>query len=125
MSDINIRIASIEDINVIYSIDSVYQFDKYSRNLIESSISDDINFNIVAEIGGVVVGSMSSTIIIDECNVLKIVVLPGYRNIGVASRLMQYTIQYAKDHEVKMIFLEVRKSRSNTYISITRQNNNL
>lgn len=112
MSDIVIRVANANDAYLIRSIDDEYEYDKYSVGLIEKSLEDDFTVNFVAEKDGVAIGYISATIIFQECNILKIVVSKNNRQEGVATKLLQYTMQYAKSYGVETVFLEVRQSNN-------------
>ena len=109
MSDVVIRQACVDDINKIFEIDNEYELDKYSADLIKKSLEDEFIINFIAEKDGQSIGYISATIVIDECNILKIVVARNFRHEGVATSLLQYTMQYAKNHGIKTVFLEVRK----------------
>ena len=45
--------------------------------------------------------------VIDEMEILTIGVLPAFRRQGIAQGLLQEMINYAKDHQITRIFLEV------------------
>ena len=112
MSDIVIRVANANDTYLIHGIDDEYEYDKYSVGLIEKSLEDDFTVNFVAEKDGAAIGYISATIIFQECNILKIVVSKNNRQEGVATKLLQYTMQYAKSYGVETVFLEVRQSNN-------------
>ncbi|HHV50732.1 MAG TPA: ribosomal protein S18-alanine N-acetyltransferase [Clostridiales bacterium] len=50
--------------------------------------------------------------ILDEGAIANIVVHPGYRRKGVATRLLNEVIDYAKRHDIKRLTLEVRVSNA-------------
>lgn len=50
--------------------------------------------------------------ILDEGAIANIVVHPGYRRKGVATRLLNEVIDYAKKHDIKRLTLEVRVSNA-------------
>ena len=110
MSEIEFRLAEIQDANDILMIDREYEYECYSLNSIQESLCNNYTYNFLAQIDGKSVGYISFTIIFEECNILKIVVARDCREMGIASALMQYTMQFVKNNGAKEIFLEVRKN---------------
>ena len=52
---------------------------------------------------------VSATIIIDECNLLKIIVDNNYKKSGIGSQLLKCLISKCVECDTKKIYLEVRK----------------
>jgi ribosomal-protein-alanine N-acetyltransferase len=50
--------------------------------------------------------------ILDEGLIANIVVHPGYRRMGIGTRLVNEVIEYAKKHDIKRLTLEVRASNA-------------
>jgi ribosomal-protein-alanine N-acetyltransferase len=50
--------------------------------------------------------------ILDEGLIANIVVHPGYRRLGIGTRLVNEVIEYAKKHDIKRLTLEVRASNA-------------
>lgn len=65
---------------------------------------------LVAKCEGEVVGYVSFTIIIDECQIVNVATSQGYRKMGVGSALLKAMLDYVKDNGCKSAYLEVRES---------------
>jgi ribosomal-protein-alanine N-acetyltransferase len=50
--------------------------------------------------------------ILDEGLIANIVVHPGYRRLGIGTRLVNEVIEYAKKHDIRRLTLEVRASNA-------------
>jgi len=50
--------------------------------------------------------------ILDEGLIANIVVHPGYRRMGIGTRLVNEVIEYAKKHDIRRLTLEVRASNA-------------
>jgi ribosomal-protein-alanine N-acetyltransferase len=66
----------------------------------------------VAEKNGAVLGYVGISAIIDEGYITNIAVFPEYRNMGVATALLENLFQFAKQNGLSFISLEVRESNS-------------
>lgn len=106
ISSVDIKVASIDDVDVVYNIDKECGSDSYSKEIISLSIKNDINF--IAYIDNCAVGYISCSRVLDEAEVLKIVVLKEYRRKGIASLLMKNVINKLVEVDVGVLFLEVR-----------------
>ena len=78
------------------------------EKLYESGISNAL----VVLTGDRVIGHVSFTVIIDECQIINVCVSSRYRKMGVGSRLMDAFLEHLRKRDVKKIFLEVRESNS-------------
>ena len=65
---------------------------------------------LVARQGEGVLGYISFTVILDECQIVNVAVDPSARKIGVGSLLIETFLNYVKDLGVTSVFLEVRES---------------
>lgn len=50
--------------------------------------------------------------ILDEGLIANIVVHPGYRRMGIGTRLVNEVVEYAKKHDIRRLTLEVRASNA-------------
>lgn len=71
----------------------------------------------VAEKSGMVLGYVGISAIIDEGYITNIAVFPEYRNMGVATALLENLFDFAMQNRLSFISLEVRES-NNTAISL-------
>lgn len=88
--------------------------DTFSVPFREKDFSDiydsEISNVLVATKNGEVVGYVSFTVIIDECQIINFATKRQYYRQGVGKRVMSALIDYAKSHGVLKVFLEVRES---------------
>lgn len=75
-------------------------------------LDDPIWHFLVAKIDGEVVGYISFTIILDECQIVNVATTPSYRKMGIGTRLIEEFLKYIREKGCKTIFLEVRESNS-------------
>ena len=65
---------------------------------------------LVAKKDGLVLGYISFTIIIDECQIVNVATDPKYRKMGIGSKIIDSFLNYLKEKDVKSAYLEVRES---------------
>ena len=58
------------------------------------------------------VGFILVRVLTDEMEVFNVAVDPNERRMGIAARLLELSIEYAKRARVKRVYLEVRESNS-------------
>ena len=109
MIDYCIREAEISDIEAIVRLENQYGDEVYSSNLIESTFDYDYYHTYVILVDNKVIGYISATIILDECNLLKIIIDKEYRKNGFGRELLGFLVDRCKSLSVNRIFLEVRK----------------
>ena len=110
--DCKIRLANIADIEILYNLDSEYEYDRYSKDLIINSVNNDSYINLIAVQDDVPVGYVSVSTVIDESEILKIVVAKEYRQRGIGYALMCDVLARLKDNGSKTVFLEVRSNNT-------------
>ena len=109
MSKYQIREALIDDLLDIVRLEKQYAIDEYSSDLIASTFNYDYYHTYVILIDNKIVGYVSATIILDECNLIKIIIDTSYRKKGFGKLLLNYLLTVCKKNNVSKIFLEVRK----------------
>jgi ribosomal-protein-alanine N-acetyltransferase len=82
----------------------------WRREFFESELTSSGRFNLVARRNGVVIAYIFAMWIFDEMHVNKIAVTKSERRKGIADALMARCIAFARQHGVKSIALEVRRS---------------
>lgn len=85
----------------------------WSLKSIESELSNECAYFYTIKYNNVVVGYGGMHIIIDECYVDNIAVLPKYQNRGIGKGIVKHLIEVAKSKECNFISLEVRQSNIN------------
>ena len=103
-----ISFASVDDVDQILRLEDQLEKDRYSKEIIESSIIADNYINLVAKIDGVIVGYLSASLVLDECSLLKIVTSLENRRQGVANMLIDNLEEYLCKRDIRVVMLEVR-----------------
>ncbi len=108
----NITLFDKADIDGLVKIEKEcfsYPFkEKDFSDLYESEISNVL----VAKTGGDVVGYVSFTVILDECQIINFAVSSPYRRQGIGRKIMDALFSHCEKKGVKKYFLEVRVSNS-------------
>ncbi len=108
MSNIAIRVASLDDLDGIYALDKSEQ-DGYLRETIEKTLQDPAMLTLVAEDNGNIIGYINFSFVLDEAELNKVVTHKDYRGRGIASALINEAIKILKEKGIITIFLEVRE----------------
>ena len=98
------------DVDAIHRIEQASFPAPWRREFFTSELTADGRYNLVARRNGVVVGYLFSMWIFDEMHVNKIAVAESERRQGIADALMARCFEFARNHEVESISLEVRLS---------------
>ena len=106
--DCKIIDAKRSDVDIIYNLDLEYEHDRYSKELIEESLSNSSYINIIAYKNDFAVGYVSVSSVVDEGEILKIVVAKEYRKLGIGNALINDILERLKCKGVSTVFLEVR-----------------
>ena len=110
MNNLVIKIADIDNANIVHKLDSEYEHDKYSLDTIKSSLKQDTGFNLLVWLEDEAVAYASFNVVYDEVELLKIVVSQNHRRQGIARKLMEFAIDNLKSINVKTMYLEVRRN---------------
>ena len=97
-------------------LDAIAKLDKecftlnWSRALFDSELKNPNAYYIIALCGDELVGYCGIQSVAGEGSITNIAVLPGYRNCGIASMLLEKIISYGNETNLDFITLEVRES---------------
>ena len=113
----NLSVFSLYDIEQILAIEEVSFKAPWSRSLfLEELACKDASDYVVKLTGSEkhvpVIAYICSRIIGCEMSILRIAVSPKWRNLGIASWLLDKCFKTARNKGVKSVFLEVRNSNS-------------
>lgn len=109
MGEITIREARAGDIAAIARLENASFPAPWRAEFFESELRGSHRYNRVAvDEGGRLVGYVFAMYYFDEMHVNKIAVDDKLRRSGIATRLMQQAIEFALQHEVRTLSLEVR-----------------
>lgn len=121
----NITIKKLEknDINKILQIEKSQNVTILKETVILDDMSNSNNTLYFGAIyNDIIVGYIAITYVIDSIDILSIVTMKSYENIGIASFLLEYIFNFAKKNNVNKIFLEVRTSNTKA-INLYEKNN--
>jgi len=51
-------------------------------------------------------------LVVDELHVLSVATLPSFRRQGMARALLEHAVEFAREHKVRTVLLEVRRSNA-------------
>lgn len=121
----NITIKKLEknDINKILQIEKSQNVTILKETVILDDMSNSNNTLYFGAIyNDIIVGYIAITYVIDSIDILSIVTMKSYENIGIATLLLEYIFNFAKENNVNKIFLEVRTSNTKA-INLYEKNN--
>lgn len=121
----NITIKKLEknDINKILQIERSQNVTILKETVILDDMSNSNNTLYFGAIyNDIIVGYIAITYVIDTIDILSIVTMKNYENVGVATLLLEYIFNFAKKNNVNKIFLEVRTSNTKA-INLYEKNN--
>ena len=121
----NITIKKLEknDINKILQIEKSQNVTILKETVILDDMSNSNNTLYFGAIyNDIIVGYIAITYVIDTIDILSIVTMKNYENVGVATLLLKYIFNFAKKNNVNKIFLEVRTSNTKA-INLYEKNN--
>ncbi len=115
-----IRKMILEDIEQVALLESACFSVPWSAQILESGLSCAYDTFFVFEEEGQIYGYCNLRILVGEGELQRIAVFPQKRNLGIARKMMEALIDYAKKQDVISIGLEVRESNEkaqNLYVS--------
>lgn len=111
MKNITISKAMPEHIDTVFTLESEYYNDPFSKETLQNFSADPHAIFLCAADGeGSPVGHIVGYISADECEIYTVAVSSAYRGRGIGYELVKNFILTAYDRSVKTIFLEVRQS---------------
>ena len=110
MNEINITVATLDDVPSIATIEKSSFSTPWSQNAIFESMDAGTYF-CVAKLNDMIVGYMGLSAVVGEGYVTNVAVLPEYRRLGIGKKILEYVIDNFKN-ELEFISLEVRVSNT-------------
>ena len=112
MENLTVSLFGTEDIPSLAAIEK----EEFSIPFKEKDFYDiydsEISTVLVAKSGDTIVGYVSFTVIIDECQIINFATKNEFKRQGVGKRVMEGLFQHCEALGVKKYFLEVRQSNS-------------
>ena len=103
-----IRKMEIRDADEVYNIENQAFFEPWSKkNLIKDLESNTFLNHYVAEKDGKIVGFYISSQVLDEVEIFTIAVDRDYKNMGIATSLLNHLVATSIANNMKEIWLEV------------------
>jgi ribosomal-protein-alanine N-acetyltransferase len=110
--DVAVRAAAASDVEAIHALEQRAFPSPWRREFFESELLADGRFNLVARSGDKLIAYLFAMWFFDEMHVNKIAVAEDQRRRGVAAKLMDWCVAFARENGIRMISLEVRKSNT-------------
>lgn len=110
MPAITIRRMAEKDLERVLAIEQEIFSDPWSFNAFKTDLNNDMACPLVAEFENSVIGYTNLYIVAGEVQIGNFAVAPGYRQRGVAKKMISNIIEIAGDHKCNSVFLEVRES---------------
>ena len=84
--------------------------ERYDKNSFDAELNEDSKHYFVATYDNLVIGYVGLQVLGNDLNLVKIAVLPQYRQLGVGFQLMQMASDFRKENNLEKYFLEVREN---------------
>lgn len=94
----------------VYIIETECFSHPWSRQSLENELNNETSLFLVAKEENEVIGYIGMSIVIDEGYIFNVAVRESYRNMGVATALINELVTYGKKNNFCFITLEVRES---------------
>lgn len=107
-----IRKMSAADIGAVSEIEKLCFSSPWTREGLTSELTNPQAEFFVLECDSTVAAYMGMHIVLDECYIANVAVLPAYRNKGFGLRLVENAISIAREKQCSFITLEVRVSNA-------------
>ena len=101
-----------DDISQILQLQKDHNQNIITENIIKNSVFVDNVLNIVAKDGNLIIAFMQVTLNIDIMDIDSIIVSKKYTRQRIATKMINYSCEVAKEKNIKNIMLEVRKSNT-------------
>lgn len=109
--NLNIRRATIEDLEIIISIDNESFSSPWSRqSFIDELTSNLLAYYSIVELDDEIIGYMGMWIILDEAHLTNVAIRSKARGLKLGELAMRHMMGIAKLHGANKMTLEVRKS---------------
>lgn len=104
-----IRRATVNDALRIYNLEIRCFNNHYSLSTIQSDLENDKVIVFVCEQGDDLIGYISIYRFMSEANLQKVAVLDSERRKGIATKLIEYSIEVLRSENIESFYLEVNE----------------
>lgn len=102
-----IRPAALSDVDAVMAVEKTGILHPWTRESIESVISDDGKICLASYEDEVLTGYIYASYVLDEAEIGNICILPKLRGQGIGKALLQKMLEALRGMEIKTVFLEV------------------
>lgn len=111
MKDVVIRKALLKDASSMAELDRICFTQPWSIQAFKEELNDSsAAFYLVAEVSGTIIGYVGQWEIVGEGHITNVAVHPGYRNLGIGTKMLGELISLSSKKGIGCHTLEVRKS---------------
>lgn len=123
MEDFTITQMDLNDLEQIKDILET-DFDEFwSYQILKEELKSSFSEYIVAKnSNNIIVGFAGIKVILDEADLMNIVTRKSMRGNGIASKMLNYVIEYCKQNKIKVLNLEVNE-KNDIAIKLYKKNN--
>ena len=108
-AQLNLRPMAVTDLSDILQIECAAYVYPWSRNIFKGCLRDDYCCRVL-ELDGEIAGYAIMSIGRDEAHLLNLCVDPGQHRMGLGDCLLNFMLDFARNHKAETTFLEVRPS---------------
>ncbi|HVR43484.1 MAG TPA: ribosomal protein S18-alanine N-acetyltransferase [Thermoanaerobaculia bacterium] len=110
MADLRIADARPADVDQIHALERASFPSPWRREFFESELRAEGRYNRVIRSDRMIVAYNFAMHFMDEMHINKIAVARSFRRRGLARSLMDDALSFAREHDIRLIALEVRES---------------
>ena len=103
---------SVEDIDKVKKLEDEQCIDILSKTSMLSDLNDQNFSYFVIKLNDDIIGYIATSHVIDTMDILSIVVSKSHQQKGIATKLLYYIFDFAKNLNINKILLEVRISNT-------------
>ncbi|MBR6645049.1 MAG: ribosomal protein S18-alanine N-acetyltransferase [Clostridia bacterium] len=109
INEIEIVPLEVSHIREIAQLEELCFSDPWTEDMFIQLLSNPLAVFITAQKDGEVVGYAGIYHILSEGQLMNIAVKEEYRRLGIAEKMFDFILEYAKENDIEVITLEVRK----------------
>ena len=103
-----IRLMKAADLEQVAELEKICFTESWSYGILEAGIHSPFDVYYVYEQNGQILGYCNLRLLAGEGEVQRIAVLPEYRRMGLARKMMESMVDYARENHALSVSLEVR-----------------
>ena len=107
------QIIPLTDKNVLFELEQQNFNDFYSLSNCEQELLNTNKHYFVAVENEKIVGYAGILTIVDQAELLRIAVNKEHRKTGIASKIIEFLLNYLKNNNISQLFLEVNENNLN------------